>query len=66
MCRFKQLLVRKGRVCREINHQEQPWGKVLLPHQWIHTISSSYFSDTETSSRWEKLMIKDGRLVTGM
>ena len=40
------------------NSQEQPWGKILFPHQWIHTkISLSYFSGTETPSRWEKLMI---------
>ena len=45
--------MRQGR-----NSQEQPWGRILFPHQWIHTkISLSYFSGTETPSRWEKLMI---------
>ena len=35
----------------------------LLPHQQIHTtISLSYFADTETPSRWEKLTINDGML----
>ena len=39
----------------------------LLPHQQIHTtISLSYFADTETPSRWEKLMIKDSMLPTSM
>ena len=28
------------------------------------TISLNYFADTETPSRWEKLMIKDGMLPT--
>ena len=39
----------------ETNSQEQPWGKVLFPHQWIYTVSLSYFADTETPSRQEKL-----------
>ena len=30
------------------------------------TISVSCFADTETSSRWEKLMINDGMLPTSM
>jgi len=38
-----------------INTQEQPWGRVLYLHQWIHTISLSYFADAETLFRWEKL-----------
>ena len=56
--RFKQLLTREGRGCetREKQTQEQSWGTVLFPHQWIHTtISLSYSADTETPSRWEKL-----------
>ena len=43
----------------ETSSQEQPWGKVQFPHHGIHiTISLRYFVDTETPSRWEKLMIK--------
>ena len=39
----------------------------LLPHQQIHTtISLSYFADTETPSRWEKLMINNDILSTSM
>ena len=30
------------------NSQGQPWGKILFPHQWIHTIRLSCFADTET------------------
>ena len=45
------------------NSQEEPWGRILVPHQWIHiTISLSCSSDTETPSRWEKLTINDGML----
>ena len=34
----------------------QPWGRVLVSHQRIHTaISLSCFADTETPIRWEKL-----------
>ena len=34
----------------------QPWGKILVPHQRIHTtIPLSCFADNETPSRWEKL-----------
>ena len=40
----------------ETNSPEQPWGQVLLTHQWIHaTVSLRYFADTGTSSKWEKL-----------
>ena len=58
--RFKQLLIWDGRGWMQdqgkTNSQEQPWGIVLFPHQRIHTaISLSYFADTETPSRWEKL-----------
>ena len=50
-----------------INSQEQPWSKGPFPHQCIHTIIFlSYFEDTETPSRWEKLMINDGMLLTSM
>ena len=51
----------------ERKHQEQPWGKVLFPHQGIHTtISLSYFADNETPSRWEKLTINNGLLPISM
>ena len=34
----------------------QPWSRVLVSHQGIHTkVSLSYFIDTKTSTRWEKL-----------
>ena len=34
----------------------QPWGRVLVPHQGVHTkVSLSYFTDIETPTRWEKL-----------
>ena len=47
--------------------QEQPWGKVLFSHQWIHTkISSSYSADTEAPSRWKEFMINGGMLPTSM
>ena len=40
----------------ETNHQDQHWGKILFPHQQIHTTTYlNYFTDTETLSRWEKL-----------
>ena len=66
--RFKQLLIREGEDERPgRNNQEQPWVKVLFFHQWIHTaISLSCFADTETPTRWEKLMINDGMLPTSM
>ena len=66
--RFKQLLIRKGMGDQgETNSPEQPWGKVLFPYQRIHTTPSlSYFADTETPSRWEKLMINDGMLPTNL
>ena len=61
-----QLLIRQERGDQgATNREEQPGSKVLFPHQRIHmTISLSYFSDTETPTRWEKLMIKDGMLPT--
>ena len=53
----------KGRDTRpRRNNQERPWGKVLFPHQCIHTITLSYFAETESPSRWEQLMINDGML----
>ena len=68
MGRFKQLLIRKGMGDQgETNSPEQPWGKVLFPYQRIHTTPSlSYFADTETPSRWEKLMINNDILSTSM
>ena len=70
MGRFKQLLIREGRGCetREKQSREtivQPWGKVLVPHQGIHTtISLSCCAVTETPTRWEKLTVNDGVLPT--
>ena len=47
--------------------KEQLWDKVLVPHQSIHTaISLSYFTDTESPSRWDKLMANDGMLPTNI
>ena len=61
---LKQLEGRNGGPRRN-NSQEQSWSKVLFPQQKIHTIvSSSYFADTETLSRWKKLMITKGMLPT--
>ena len=49
------------------NSQEQPWGRLLEPHQQIYsTISLSHSADTETPPRWEKLMINSGMLPTSM
>ena len=49
------------------NSEEQLWGKVLFPHQGVHmTITLSYFADTETPSRWEKLINNDGIMPTSM
>ena len=57
------LLGKGGNERPRKNSQEQPCGKVLFPHQRIHTtVSLSYFEDTEALSRWEKLMINDGIL----
>ena len=40
--------------------QEQPWGRLLVPHHQIHsTVSLSHSGDTETPSRWEKLRINN-------
>ena len=51
----------------ETNHQEQPWGKVLFPFQWIHTaISLRDFAETETPSRWENLTLNHGMLPTSL
>ena len=34
----------------------QPWGRVLIPPQRIHTtVSLSWFADAETLTTWEKL-----------
>ena len=49
------------------DRQEQPWGRLLVSHQQIYsTISLSHSADTETPSRWEKIMIKNGMLSKGM
>ena len=66
--RFKQLLIREGRGCkaREKQSKEQPWGKVLFLHQWIHTTSLSCSVDTDPCSKWERLMIKDSMLPTSL
>ena len=48
------LLGKGGNERPRKNSQEQPWGKVLFPHQRIHTtVSSSYSADIEALSRWE-------------
>ena len=55
---FKQLLIKEEEMQDqgETNSQDQHWGKILFPHQQIYTTTSlSYFTDTETLSRWEKL-----------
>ena len=60
---FKQLRIREGKGCKTRVKQSrktivQPWGNVLFHHQKIYTtISLSYFTDTETHSRWEKLKL---------
>ena len=47
------------------NSQGQSWSKVLFPQHKIHTIVSlSYSADTETLSRWKKVMINNGMLPT--
>ena len=36
----------------------QPWDRVLVPPQGIHrTLSLSFYAETETPTRWEKLMV---------
>ena len=61
MGRFKQLLIREARGCRDKEEQSkivQPWGRVLVPPQGIHrTIPLICFADTETPVRWEKLTV---------
>ena len=42
----------------------QLWGKVLIPHQGIHTISLSCFADTEVP-KWEKFTVNDGMQPMG-
>ena len=64
---FKSLLVRERRGCETREKQSRvALGQGPIYHQWIHTISLSYFADIETPSRWEKLVIKDGMLPTSM
>ena len=51
--RFRQCLLEKGAMWDqgERNTQEQPWGKLLFPHQRIHTaVSLRCFADTEPPS----------------
>ena len=57
---------RPGRNKQSREKIVQPWGKVLVPHQQIHTISLSCFADTGSLYRWEKLTINDGMLPTSM
>ena len=68
MGRFKPLLIREGREWETKEKQSRAaLDKVPFPHQRIHTtISLSYFANTETPSRWEKLMIHDGMLPTSI
>ena len=56
--------MREGRGCETREKQivkrnnSAPWGRVLVPHEGIHTtISLSCFAATETPTRWEKLTI---------
>ena len=56
--RFKQLLIREGRGCRDKEETVgkktivQPWGRVLVPPQEIYiTIYLSCFADTEIPTR---------------
>ena len=59
--------MRPGRNKQSRETIEQTWGKVLAPHQGIHTkISLSCFADTKTPSRWKKLTVNDGMLPTSM
>ena len=67
--RLKQLLIREGREyeIREKQSQEWSWSKIVFLQKQIHiTISLSYFADTETPSKWEKLMISSGLLPRSM
>lgn len=44
--------------CGETNSQDQHLGKILFPHQQIHTTTSlSYFTDTETPSQVGEIMV---------
>ena len=36
------------------------------PSEEMHTISLSYFADTETPSKWKKVMINNDMLPTSM
>ena len=65
---YKPLLIREKRGCETREKRSRvALGQGPISHQWIHTtISLSYFADTETPSRWEKLVIKDGMLPTSM
>ena len=57
--------MRQGRNKQSRETEVQPWGRVLVPHQWIRTtISLSCFADTETPTRWEKLTVNHGLLTT--
>ena len=56
MGRFKQLLIRWEKMCEKKKQKEQAWGKVVFPHQRIHTIvSSAILQILKSASRWEKL-----------
>ena len=65
MGRFKQLLIGEGRDWE--TKEKKPWGRVLFPHQRIHTkVSLSHLTDRETPSRWETLAVNNGMLPTNM
>ena len=61
MGRFKYLLIREGRGCRDKRGAAkltivQPWGRVLAPPQGMHiAISLSCFADTAIPTRWDML-----------
>ena len=62
MSRFKQMLIREGRGCREKGERVKrnnsaALGRVLIPPPGIHrTIFLICFTDMETPTSWEKLI----------
>ena len=59
--------MRPGRNKQSRGTIVQPWGRVLVPLQGIHTtVSPSCFADAEAPTRWEKLAVNDGVLPTSM
>ena len=56
----RKVIWRQGRNSQETT--AQPQGRVLVPHQGIHTTSLSWFADTETPTRREKLTVNNSML----